>query len=97
MDWLVRAGIRRLCEGSSQNRGLEETDDVDHRDEIFANLDHVSSKEGQLPKRQKETARLAFEPVLIRDVRVIVGLFVILILTRVLGSGPAECCRCELK
>jgi small-conductance mechanosensitive channel len=81
VDWLARAGIRRLCEGSQQDRA----DKADPEEESFTDLDAMHQEETAVSQHPPATPGEAFEPVLIRNMRVILGLFVVLILAQIWG------------
>ena len=78
VDWLARQGIRRLCSGSPA-----EADEDDVPAETSAG--GSGSELGEAPQAKPETAGKAFEPVLVRNMRVIVGLLVAVLMTNVWG------------
>jgi small-conductance mechanosensitive channel len=85
VDWLGRAGIRRLCEGPQEDQDADaaagETADGGSPDAESAGP--VEAEHG--PQAPTGSAAQAFEPVLIRNMRVILGLLVILLLAAVWG------------
>jgi len=82
VDWLARAGIRRLCEGPAKERNGQE---ASADEEAFVDLDAVASEDGHAAPHPPETAGQTFEPVLVRNMRVVLGLFVVLILANAWG------------
>jgi small-conductance mechanosensitive channel len=85
IDWLARLGIRRLCESSSRDREEDGALDPTVAGDPFADLDAVQGEEEHVSRTQPEAAGLVFEPVLIRNMRVILGLLVFLLMAQVWG------------
>jgi small-conductance mechanosensitive channel len=85
MDWLARLGIRRLCESSPRDQDEDGALDPTVAGEPFADLDAVQGEEEHVSRTQPEAAGLVFEPVLIRNMRVILGLLVFLLMAQVWG------------
>jgi small-conductance mechanosensitive channel len=85
VDWLARTGIRRLCEGPAQERQADDAIEASPSDEDTTNLDAIPIAERHSSQHPSETAGQAFEPVLVRNMRVVLGLFVVLILAEVWG------------
>ena len=85
IDWLARLGIRRLCERSSRDLDEDGALDPTVAGEPFANLDAVQGEEEHVSRTPPEAAGLVFEPVLIRNMRVILGLLVFLLMAQVWG------------
>jgi small-conductance mechanosensitive channel len=84
VDWLARAGIRRLCEGSEKDRSGKASD-TEREEATFTDLDAMHHEEAGVPQHPPATPGEAFEPVLIRNMRVVLGLFVVLILAQIWG------------
>ena len=85
VDWLARAGIRRLCEGSERDQKSEREVTEEADENSFTDLSTPPGEEAPVLPAQPETAGQAFEPVLIRNMRVILGLFVVLIFAQIWG------------
>ncbi len=84
VDWLARAGIRRLCEGSEMDRS-DDALEAEREEATFTDLDAMHQEEASVSRHPPATPGEAFEPVLIRNMRVILGLFVVLILAQIWG------------
>lgn len=85
IDWLARVGIRRLCEGSQRRPGedapLSETEAAG---DITDRSQDLIEQEASARTPRGITGQ-AFEPVLIRNMRVILGLLVVVLLSQVWG------------
>ena len=84
VDWLARKGIRRLCEGPNQDEELDESAEPESEEE-FTDLEIAPGEEMPPAPHAPESAAEAFEPLLIRNMRVILGLFVVIILANAWG------------
>jgi small-conductance mechanosensitive channel len=85
IDWLARMGIRRLCEGSSRDQDEEGAPAATAGNESLGDLNAVRDVGEHASQTPPGSARPAFEPVLIRNMRVVLGLLVFILLADVWG------------
>jgi small-conductance mechanosensitive channel len=85
IDWLARIGIRHFCNSSQQDQSEDPSSTETTAVETSTGLDADVVEKEHGPKSRSGGARQAFEPVLIRNIRIIVGLLVIVLLAKVWG------------
>ncbi len=76
VDWLARRGIQRLCGASASEPDEGATPEA---------AAESGTEPEQAPKAPQGTAGEAFEPVLVRNMRVILGLLVVVLMANVWG------------
>ena len=91
IDWLLRAGIRRMCEGAGKPEPTtpDDAEIVETPDMIDAETPEGITIETIEPQPQPtvaaETAGQAIEPVLIRNMRIVLGIMAIIFLADLWG------------
>jgi small-conductance mechanosensitive channel len=85
IDWLARIGIRHFCDSSQQDQSEDPSSTETTAVETPTGLDAGVVEKEHGPKSRSGGTRQSFEPVLIRNIRIIVGLLVIVLLAKVWG------------
>ena len=85
IDWLARTGISWMCGRSFRHHQEGGTHDSEVGKEPFVDRESTPTEAVSVSQQHREVAGQAFEPVLIRNMRVILGLLVFVLLAQVWG------------